>query len=104
MLSQITPAPELLSSELGQEFRTAAKISKVTYSYAAMEGFVSAKVLVEGLRKAGPNLTRSQFIRALESIRREDLGGISLTYSPENHSGSEFVELTMIGKKRAYVR
>jgi branched-chain amino acid transport system substrate-binding protein len=104
MLSQITPAPELLSSVLGQELRTAGKMSKVTYSYAAMEGFVSAKVLVEGLRKAGPNLTREQFIRALESIKSEDLGGISLTYSTSNHSGSEYVELTMIGKKRAYIR
>ena len=104
MLSQITPAPELISSVLGQELRTAGKMSKVTYSYAAMEGFVSAKVLVAGLRKAGPNLTREQFIKALESIKREDLGGISLTYNPNNHSGSEYVELTMIGKKRAYVR
>lgn len=104
MLSQITPAPELVSSVLGQELRIAALQSKITYSYAAMEGFVSAKVLVEGLRKAGPNLTREQFIKALESIKREDLGGISLSYSPNNHSGSEYVELTMIGKKRAYVR
>ncbi|MGZ4001118.1 MAG: ABC transporter substrate-binding protein [Mucilaginibacter sp.] len=104
MLSQITPAPELLSSVLGQELRTAGKGAKVTCSYAAMEGFVSAKVLVEGIRKAGPNLTREQFIKALESINREDLGGISLTYSANNHSGSEYVELTMIGKKRPYIR
>jgi branched-chain amino acid transport system substrate-binding protein len=104
MVSQITPAPELLSSVLGQELRSTGKMSKVSYSYATMEGFVSAKVLVEGLRKAGPNLTREQFIKALESIKREDLGGISLTYSANNHSGSEYVELTMLGKKRAYVR
>ncbi|HCN90695.1 MAG TPA: ABC transporter permease, partial [Oxalobacteraceae bacterium] len=53
IVSQITPAPDLVSSRLGQEFKVAAKASGATVSYAAMEGFVAAKVLVEGLRRAG---------------------------------------------------
>ena len=104
IVSQITPTPHLLSTRLGQEFGAAAKFSSMTVSYAAMEGFVNAKVLAEGLRRAGPKLTRDGFVRALESMQRVDFGGLMVTYGPDDHTGSEFVELTMIGKDGKYVR
>ncbi|CAN5164936.1 ABC transporter substrate-binding protein [soil metagenome] len=104
IISQITPAPDLVSSVLGQEFKLAAAASNATVSYAAMEGFVAAKVLVKGLEQAGRKLTRAGFIRGLESIRKTDLGGITLSYAPDRHTGSEYVELTMIGKNGRYVR
>lgn len=104
IVSQITPAPDLVSSTLGQEFKVAAKASGATVSYAAMEGFVAAKVLVEGLRRAGRNLSREGFISAMESMRRVDLGGLMLSYDENDHTGSEFVELTMIGKTGRFVR
>jgi branched-chain amino acid transport system substrate-binding protein len=104
IVSQVTPAPHLMSTTLGQEFKIAAKASGATVSYAAMEGFVAAKVLVEGLRRAGHKLTREAFIRGLESMQRVDLGGLMVTYGPDDHTGSEFVELTMIGKDGRFVR
>ena len=104
ILGQVTPPPDLVSTLLGQEFAAAAKKTRATVSYAAMEGFVSAKVLAEGLRRAGANLSRDRFLRAMESIRHEDLGGLMITYTPQNHTGSEFVEFTMIGKDGRYVR
>lgn len=104
IVSQVTPAPHLVSSTLGQEFKVAAKASGATVSYAAMEGFVAAKVMVEGLRRAGRNLTREAFIRGLESMQRVDLGGLMVGYGPDDHTGSEFVELTMIGKDGRFVR
>ena len=104
IVSQVTPAPYLVTSGLGQEFRLAARESGATASYAAMEGFVAAKVLVEGLRRAGRNLTREGFISALESMHKVDLGGLMVNYSEADHAGSEFVELTMIGRGGRFVR
>jgi branched-chain amino acid transport system substrate-binding protein len=104
IVSQITPAPHLLSSTLGQELNAVAKTDSIIVSYAAMEGFVAAKVLVEGLRRAGRNLTREGFIRALESMQNVDLGGLMLGYGEGDHTGSEFVELTMIGKNGRFLR
>jgi ABC-type branched-subunit amino acid transport system substrate-binding protein len=104
IVSQITPTPHLVSTTLGQEFNAIAKETGITVSYAAMEGFVNAKVLVEGLRRAGRNLTREGFIRALESMQRVDFGGLMVTYGPNDHTGSEFVELTMIGRDGRFVR
>lgn len=104
IVTQVTPAPHLLSTKLGQEFNALARKRKVTISYPAIEGFVNAKVLVEGLRRAGPNLTREGFVRALESMQRVDFGGLMVTYGPNDHTGSEFVELTMIGKNGRFIR
>ncbi|MBC3869953.1 ABC transporter substrate-binding protein [Undibacterium oligocarboniphilum] len=104
MVSQIMPAPHLLSTILGQEFKLLAKEYKVPESYAAMEGFVSAKVMVEGLRRAGKNLTRDGLIRALEGVKRHDFGGLTVDYSEKDHSGSEFVELTLIGRDKHFIR
>jgi branched-chain amino acid transport system substrate-binding protein len=104
IVSQVTPAPHLVSTLLGQEFKVASKASGATVSYAAMEGFVNAKVLVEGLRRAGRNLTREGLVHALESMQRVDLGGVLITYGENDHTGSEFVELTMIGKDGHFIR
>lgn len=104
MVSQIMPAPHLVSTMLGQEFKTIAKDNGVAPSYAAMEGFVAAKLLVEGLKRAGKGLTRDGLIRALESMHKVDLGGITVTYSERDHSGSEFVDLTMIGRDGKFLR
>jgi branched-chain amino acid transport system substrate-binding protein len=104
IMSQITVAPHLVTTRLGKEFSVAAKASGATVSYPAIEGYVNAKVLVEGLERAGRNLTRDGFIRALESMRSVDMGGILITYGENDHTGSEFVELTMIGKDGRFIR
>jgi ABC-type branched-subunit amino acid transport system substrate-binding protein len=67
-------------------------------SYASIEGFIAAKVLVEGLRRAGPQPTREKLIRGLESMARVDLGGIIVQYGPEDRSGTTYVDLTVLGK------
>ena len=60
---------------------------------------MGGRVLVEGLRRAGPQLTRAGLIRALESITpaNYDGGGFSLQFGRTDHSGSDFVDLTAIG-------
>lgn len=65
-------------------------------SPAMLEGFAGAKVLVEALRRAGRNPTRTKIEEALEGIRKFDLGGIEVAYSPDDHTGMEFVELSVV--------
>jgi ABC-type branched-subunit amino acid transport system substrate-binding protein len=66
-------------------------------NYTSFEEFLGAKVLVEGLRRAGPNPTRGKVLEALESISAFDLGGITVNYSQRNRVGSRYVEVTVIG-------
>ena len=66
-------------------------------SFISLEGFVNAKVIVEALHRAGPNLTRTSLRQALESIRNLDLGiGAPLSFTPERHQGLEGVYFTRV--------
>ena len=68
------------------------------YSFTSLEGYIAAKVIVEGLRKAGRNVTRESLVDAMASLDTLDLGGFKVAYSPTNRSGSSFVELTIVSK------
>ena len=70
---------------------------KDVVNYTSFEEFVGAKVLVEALKRAGPNPTRTKVVKALESMRSYDAGGVILSYSPSNRIGSHSVEVTVIG-------
>ena len=66
-------------------------------SFRSLEGFVNARVVVEGLRRAGPNPSRGGFRQALESLKNFDLGiGAPLTFGPERHQGLDNVYFTRV--------
>lgn len=97
-MTQVFPYPRNSTVPISKEFITALKTrSELSDSYPTLEGFVSAKVLVEGLRRAGANPTREGLVAALEGMGGFDLGGLSLKYGPANRDGSNFIELTVIG-------
>jgi branched-chain amino acid transport system substrate-binding protein len=105
-ITQVVPFPWNIATPVVKEYQQlyTASTKKDDYSFTTLEGFLSAKVLVEGLRRAGPDLTREKFIAAMESMRDVDVGGYLITFSPTNHSGSRFVELTVIGKDERFLR
>ena len=53
---------------------------------------------MEALKRAGPKLTRENFMAALDSMSSYDAGGYTVSFSPTDHNGSSYVELTVIGK------
>ena len=71
---------------------------------AMVEGFVSAKVLVEALRRAGPKPDRARLHTALESLKKLDLGGLELSYSGTDHTGLDFADLSIIGNDGRFKR
>jgi branched-chain amino acid transport system substrate-binding protein len=97
-VTQVMPKPGAANLPLVREFHAAmAKHApQAKLSYISLEGYVTAKVLAEGLRRAGRNLSRDRFIEALEGFRNLDLGGVFLSYSPADHSGLKRVEITVI--------
>jgi branched-chain amino acid transport system substrate-binding protein len=71
------------------------------YSFIGLEGFVNAKVVVEGLKRAGPAPTRVGFKQALESLKNVDLGiGAPLSFGPERHQGLDSVYFTQVEQER----
>ncbi len=100
MVVQVLPSPEQKKPGLSAEYINARVESALDErSYCGIERYAAAKVLVEGLRRAGKNLTRPQLINALESMSDFDLGGLVASYSDKEHRGSKFVKVTLIGAK-----
>lgn len=76
-----------------------------SYDFSSLEGYIAAKVLVEGLRRAGKQLTRDKLIRALETInsRNYNVGGFNIHFMPGNHNGSKYVDITAITRNAKLV-
>lgn len=74
----------------------AAKSPDVAPSAAQFEGFVHARLLVEGLRRTGRELNTASFIKAMESAGEIAFGRFTAQYSPKSHNGSNYVELAII--------
>ena len=73
-------------------------------NFVSLEGFVDAMVLVEGLKKAGRELTRDGLIRGIESLHEVDLGlgsKLKLNYSSKEHKGFASVIPTVVRGGRA---
>jgi ABC-type branched-subunit amino acid transport system substrate-binding protein len=103
-ISQVVPFPWDSSVPVVKEYRALLDAAKGEPGFGTLEGFIAAKVMVEGLRRAGRNLTREGFIKAMESIDAFDAGGFKVTYGPDNRSGSRFVDLTIISRDQKFVR
>src|SRR5437867_6250891 len=104
-ISQVVPFPWGSAVPVVKEYQGLAKKSGFTdYNFSAMEGFRTAKVMVEALRRAGQNPTREGLVEALEKMQDVDLGGFYVSYSPKNHAGSKFVDLTIIGRNGKFLR
>jgi branched-chain amino acid transport system substrate-binding protein len=94
------------------EFKTVALYRRTLTKYlptaqpnfVSLEGFVDAMVLVEGLKRAGKDLTREGLIRGIESIHDLDLGlgpQLKLDYSAKDHKGFDNVLPTVVRGGRA---
>jgi branched-chain amino acid transport system substrate-binding protein len=76
---------------------------QVTVSPAMMEGFVAAKVLVQALKNSGPNVTRERLFKSLNSLQMK-IDGLELKYTPTNHEGLTFAELSIINSNGTFRR
>lgn len=98
VVSQVMPFPYTTTTAIAREYLDAVKRAggDATANYSSMEGYVSAKVFAEGLRRAGGSTTRDGLVTGLESLQRYDVGGYTVSFGPRNHRGSSFVELSML--------
>lgn len=97
IVTQVFPNERSIRSPLIKEALDLAKAQgRSSVTPAMMEGFAAAKVLVEGLRRAGPQPTRAGLREALEGLQGFNLGGLSVSYSASDHSGLDFADVAII--------
>jgi ABC-type branched-subunit amino acid transport system substrate-binding protein len=100
VVAQVVPPYARSSVQIVREYQAAIEksLGRKDYSFTSLESFIGAKVLVEAIRRSGANPTREGLMKTLDAMQNFNVGGYVVDFSPTNHNGSRFVELTAIGK------
>lgn len=105
VVTQVFPYERSVAYPMVKEAQDLAKAKgQAEVSPSNLEGFAAAKVLVEALRRAGPKPSRDKILAALEGLRKLDLGGLEVSFSPEDHTGLDFADLSIIGADGKFKR
>jgi branched-chain amino acid transport system substrate-binding protein len=104
-VSRATPYPWRATTGLAREFAAAMERIDKPIDYDHYLGYINARVLLEGLKAAGkPQPTAASVTAGMEKLTRLDLGGYPFSFSPTNHHGSSFVEITVVGPNGNFIR
>lgn len=104
VISQVVPFPFAAKTSVVREYQQhMLAVGQKDFDFSSLEGYLTARVLAEGLRRAGKTLTREALITGLESMRDVNLGGFAVNYSAKNHQASNFTDLTIIGRNGKFL-
>lgn len=96
IVTQVFPGERARGFPIISELLKLAQARQIEVSPATVEGFAAAKVLTEALRRMKTAPTRKGLMVALDSISNYDLGGVSLSFSPTDHTGLSFSDLSIV--------
>ena len=100
VVSQVVPSPYQPSRQITREFLDAIKKAgdKVQPNYSSMEGFLAARIFTEGLRQAAASgkISRDSFISGMEGLGTQVVSGFPVSFGPNDHTASTFVEMSML--------
>lgn len=99
-ISQVVPNPFSGSTPLVREYQQRMRQyapAGTRFSTLSLEGYIAAKILVEALRHVGPNPTGVSLKASLEKQKNLNLGGLVVNYSPQQHVGLTFLDISVVG-------
>jgi branched-chain amino acid transport system substrate-binding protein len=104
IVTQVVPLPTSKATAVLKYQQDLARYSPAEKpDFVSLEGYIEANVLIEGLRRAGRNLTTDSLVSALESINGFDMGiGSTLAFGPSEHQASHKVWLTVLDGQGTY--
>ncbi len=100
-IAEVMPALAKRNTKLARAFvadMTAAGRPDLAKSSTALEGYASAKLFVEALRKVNGPVTGEAIRTALQTRGPFDLGDFDLQYGPSQFEGSRYVDIGIIGR------
>jgi ABC-type branched-subunit amino acid transport system substrate-binding protein len=104
IVTQVVPAVDSYASTVLKYKTALAKyFPGVPPDYVSLEGYVAGSVLLEGLKRAGPQLNTEKLVEALETVRDFDMGlGALISFGPTEHQGLHKVWGTQLNEYGRY--
>jgi branched-chain amino acid transport system substrate-binding protein len=98
VISQVVPFPEDASIPLVARYQQALKAveQEAEFGFVSLEGYMVGRLVVEALGRVGQSVTRGGLLVAIKETGPFDLGGLSLSYGPDNNQGMDRVFMTKI--------
>ncbi|WP_249661463.1 ABC transporter substrate-binding protein [Variovorax sp. PCZ-1] len=96
VLARVTPRSDNAKSVVVRELLEDAQAAKLGKPNVYMlEGYIAARALADGIRKAGKEPTPAKLRKAIENINEWDMGGFRVNFGG-GRNGSKIVELSLI--------
>ena len=97
VVTQVVPFPEDQNIKLVADYQRALNVFNpiAELGFVSLEGYMVGKLVIQTLKDLGDTLTRERFLEKLGK-GTFDLGGVTLSYGPEDNQGMDKVFLTVI--------
>jgi ABC-type branched-subunit amino acid transport system substrate-binding protein len=69
---------------------------KEAMTVTSLEACIAAKVLVEGMKRAGNHVTRATLHKSLSALGRYDAGGYVVDFKPNSRHGGTYVGMALL--------
>ena len=98
IVSQVVPFPWDASLKVVADYQAAIKAAdpKAEPEFVSLEGYLVGRLAIAALEKAGKDLTREGFLKAIKETGKFDIGGLPMTFGPDNNEGLDKVFMTII--------
>jgi branched-chain amino acid transport system substrate-binding protein len=98
IVSQVVPFPWDASLKVVADYQAAikAKDQKAGPEFVSLEGYLVGRLAIAALEKAGPNPTRANMLQTIKDTGTFDIGGLQMTFGPQDNEGLDKVFMTVI--------
>jgi hypothetical protein len=100
IFAQVMPSPWERKTALTRAYQDtfASGQPGQPFSYGSLEGYLTARALIEALRRAGPNPSRDSFLAGLRNTELS-IEGMKSSYRDGTHTGMSLVDLAIVTRE-----
>ena len=102
--TQTVPYAMRATSTLTRDYAAVMERAKLPPDFDHFFGYLNLRVLLELLKRAGKGVNSQGLVATIEGLGKVDLGGYSVSFGPQNHHGSSFVDLLIVGPGGRFIR
>lgn len=98
VVTQVVPFPQDAGIPVVAQYQKALEADSpdAEFGFVSLEGYMVGRLVVQALEKLGHSVTREGLLATIKETGVFDLGGVTLTYGPNDSQGMDQVFLTAI--------